>query len=84
MVSLETRAQLDAIVAHQASIAAAASHQQTRSGAPVSGAAGAVQLAALQALLASMLAPCRHASPFLPHALHLFSQVSSYALLATA
>ena len=74
-MSLETRAQLDAVVAHQASTAAAAVQKQSRSGAPAAPAPGALHLAALQALLASVLAPCRHAPPFLPHALHLFSQV---------
>ena len=75
VVALETRAQLDAVVAHQASTAAAAVQKQSRSGAPASAAPGALHLAALRALLASVLAPCRHAPPFLPHALHLFSQV---------
>lgn len=70
------RAQLDAVVAHQASSAAAAVQKQSRSGAPTPAAPSALHLAALQALLASVLAPCRHAPPFLPHAMHLFSQVS--------
>ena len=74
-MSLEARAQLDAIVAHQASTAAAAVQRQARSGAPAAAAPGALHLAALHALLASVLAPCRHAPPFLPHALTLFSQV---------
>ena len=76
-MGLETRAQLDAVVAHQASTAAAAVQRQSWSGAPAAPAPGALHLAALQALLASVLAPCRHAPPFLPHALHLFSQVCS-------
>ena len=75
VVTLETRAQLDAVVAHQASTAAAAVQKQSRSGTPSSAAPGALHLAALRALLSSVLAPCRHAPPFLPHALHLFSQV---------
>ena len=75
-MGLEMRAQLDAVVAHQASSAAAAVQKQSRSGAPTPVALGALHLAALQALLASVLAPCRHAPPFLPRALHLFSQVS--------
>ena len=76
-MALETRAQLDAVVAHQASAAAVAVQKQARSGAPASAAPGALHLAALRALLASVLAPCRHAPPFLPHAIHLFSQVPS-------
>lgn len=74
-VGLEARAQLDAAVAHQASFAAAAVQRQSHSGTPACLAPGAVHLAALRALLASVLAPCRHAPPFLPHALHLFCQV---------
>ena len=75
VVALETRAQLNAVVAHQASTAVAAVQKQSRSGAPACAAPGALHLAALRALLASALAPCRHAPPFLPHALHIFSQV---------
>lgn len=75
ILGLEGRAQLDAAVAHQAATAAEACRRASRSGAGAPRSAQAVQLAALRALLASVLAPCAHRPPFSAHALHLFRSV---------
>ncbi len=72
VLRLEARAQLDAAVAHQAATAAAGCERASRSGAQAPRCVRAVQLAALRALLASVLAPAAHRPPFLAHALHAF------------
>jgi len=66
---------MDAVVAHQAATAAEVCRRASRSGAGAPRSAQAVQLAALKALLASVLAPCAHRPPFFAHALHLFRSV---------
>ncbi|KAK9915726.1 hypothetical protein WJX75_003282 [Coccomyxa subellipsoidea] len=79
ILGLEARAQLDAAVAHQAATAAAGCERASRSGAQAPRWAGVVLLAALRALLASVLAPCAHRPPFIAHALHAFRQGLSSA-----
>jgi proline/glutamate/leucine-rich protein 1 len=78
-LGLQARAQLDSLVAHQAASTAAAVQRASRAGADAgSGAAAQLQLGALRALLASVLAPCAHRPPFLPRALRLLRQVSCH------
>lgn len=74
ILGLEARAQLDAAVAHQAATAAAGCERASRSGAPAPRSVQAVRLAAMRALLASVLAPCGHRPPFIAQALHFFRQ----------
>ena len=74
ILGLELRAQLDAGVAHQAATAAACCERASRSGAPAPRSVQGVRLAAMRALLASVLAPCTHRPPFIAHALHLLRQ----------
>ncbi len=76
-MSQQQRTQIDAIVAHIASTAGLAIDQISQSFEGNSGQAGtvAIQLAALKALLASVLCPAPHRPSFLPQALTLFTQV---------
>ena len=77
-MSQQQRMQIDAITAHIASTASSAAHHVSQSyeGTCNQAGAAAVQLAALKALLASMLSPAPHRPPFLPQALALFTQVT--------
>ena len=76
-LGLQVRAQLDSMVTHQAASAAAAVQRTSAAGLDASfGSALPLQLAALRALRASVLAPCSHRPPFLPRALALLRQVS--------
>lgn len=77
-MSQRQRMQIDAITAHIASTASLAAHHISQSFEGNCNQAGAVavQLAALKALLASVLSPAPHRPPFLPQALALFTQVS--------
>ena len=76
-MSQQQRTQIDAIVAHIASTAGLAIDQISQSFEGNSSQAGtvAIQLAALKALLASVLCPAPHRPSFLPQALTLFTQV---------
>lgn len=74
ILGLEARAQLDAAVAHQAATAAVGCERASRSGAPAPRSIQGVRLAAMRALLASVLAPCSHRPPFIAQALHFFHQ----------
>jgi len=76
-MSQQQRTQIDAITAHIASTAGLAIDQISQSFEGNSSQAGtvAVQLAALRALLASVLCPAPHRPSFLPQALMLFTQV---------
>ncbi|CAL8470253.1 g9795 [Coccomyxa elongata] len=74
ILGLEARAQLDATVAHQAATAAAGCERASRSGAAAPHSVQGVRLAAMRALLASVLAPCSHRPPFIAQALHFFRQ----------
>lgn len=73
----QQRMQIDAVTAHIASTASTAAHHMSQSyeGSCNQAGAIAVQLAALKALLASVLSPAPHRPPFLPQALALFTQV---------
>ena len=77
-MSQQQRMQIDAITAHCASTASLAIHHTSQAFEGSSNQAGAiaVQLAAMKALLASMLSPAPHRPPFLPQALALFTQVA--------
>lgn len=77
-MSQQQRMQIDAITAHIASTASSAAHHmsQTFEGNCNQAGAVAVQLAALRALLASVLSPAPYRPPFLPQALTLFTQVT--------
>ena len=77
-MSQQQRMQIDAITAHIASTASSAAHHmsQTVEGNYNQAGAVAVQLAALRALLASVLSPAPYRPPFLPQALTLFTQVT--------
>ncbi|DBA67897.1 TPA: hypothetical protein ACH3X2_014105 [Trebouxia sp. C0005] len=77
-MSQQQRAQIDAIVAHIASTAGLAIDQISQSfeGNPSQAGTVAIQLAALRALLASVLCPAPHRPSFLPQALMLFAQGS--------
>ena len=74
---MEQRAQLDAVAAHAASTSTAAAQKLLSDAAPAERERllRQVQLAAFQALLASVLAPFGSRPTFLPLALHLFRQV---------
>ena len=76
-MSQQQRTQIDAIAAHIASTAGLAIDQISQSFEGNSSQAGtvAIQLAALHALLASVLCPAPHRPSFLPQALTLFTQV---------
>lgn len=76
-MSQQQRTQIDAIAAHIASTAGLAIDQISQSFEGNSSQAGnvAIQLAALKALLASVLCPAPHRPSFLPQALTLFTQV---------
>ena len=77
----QQRNQIDAVVAHIASTACLACEQLSQSFEGNTGQAGtvALQLAALKALLASVLCPAPHRPTFLPQALQLFNKVNSSA-----
>ena len=76
-MSQQQRTQIDAVIAHIASTAGLAIDQISQSFEGNSSQAGtvAIQLAALKALLASVLCPALHRPSFLPQALTLFTQV---------
>ena len=76
-MSQQQRIQIDAATAHIASTASLASQRMSQSFEGSSNQAGAVavQLAAMKALLASVLSPASHRPAFLPQALNLFTQV---------
>ena len=79
----QQRSQIDAIAAHMASTAGLAVEQMSQCFEGSSSQAGtvAVQLAALRALLASVLCPASHRPLFLPQALALFTQVWTASML---
>lgn len=76
-MSQQQRMQIDAVTAHIASTASSAADHISQSfeGSCNQAGALAVQLAALKALLASILSPAPHRPSFLPQALTLFTQV---------
>lgn len=78
-MSQQQRLQIDAMTAHIASSSSLALQHVSQSfeGSCNQAGAVAVQLAAMKALLASMLSPAPHRPPFLPQALALFTQVPS-------
>ena len=84
-MSQRQRMQIDAVTAHIASTASSAAHNISQSFEGNCNQAGAVgvQLAALKALLASVLSPAPHRPPFLPQALALFTQVSFHGHMFT-
>ena len=84
-MSQQQRAQIDAIVAHIASTAGLAIDQISQSfeGNPSQAGTVAIQLAALRALLASVLCPAPHRPSFLPQALMLFAQVRTAIAIET-
>lgn len=83
-MSHQQRNQVDAIAAHIASTAGLAIEHMSQSYEGSSNQAGtvAVQLAALKAMLASVLCPAPHRAPFLPQALMLFTQVCTLVTVA--
>lgn len=74
----QQRIQIDSMTAHIASSASLAVHHMSQSfeGGCNQAGALAVQLAAMKALLASVLCPAPHRPTFLPQALSLFTQVA--------
>lgn len=84
-MSQQQRLQIDAVTAHIASTSSLALHRVSQSfeGSCNQAGANAVQLAAMKALLASMLSPAPHRPPFLPQALALFTQVTSLPCILT-
>ena len=84
-ISHQQRSQVDAIAAHIASTAGLAVEHMSQSYEGSTNQAGtvAVQLAALKAMLASVLCPAPHRAPFLPQALMLFTQVCTLVTVAS-
>lgn len=85
-MSQQQRMQIDAVTAHIASTASTAAHHMSQSfeGSCNQAGAIAVQLAALKALLASVLSPAPHRPSFLPQALALFTQVLFHGQMFTS
>lgn len=83
-MSQQQRMQIDAVTAHIASTASLASQRMSQSFEGTCNQAGAVavQLAAMKALLTSVLSPAPHRPAFLPQALTLFSQVPRILVFA--
>ena len=82
----QQRMQIDAMTAHIASTSSLALQRVSQSfeGSCNQAGAVAVLLAAMKALLASMLSPAPHRPPFLPQALALFTQVSFFTMYLSA